>query len=159
MALDILSRFPTEILEHIALQLILTTNQCLLSHLTPLLLTNRALHARLSLSRSTYLSARIFLAKFDVGAVHRRTGPRAIRTGNLAVQLHVYAGTLREIRRGDIYHPDILDILRNAYFMAMEDDGRNGYQLEKAGLADFVDRFVRARLLEGADHGGRPVSI
>jgi hypothetical protein len=96
--------------------------------------------------------------KFDLGAVRRRFGPKRIRTTNLAFQLKKYCINLQDIRRGDIYSPHIHDVLRTAFFMASENDGKNACQLEWAGLDGFVDRFVRARLCENiAQYNGWPV--
>jgi hypothetical protein len=88
------------------------------------------------------------MVKFDLGAVRRRFGLKGIRSKNLAAELKVYCTNLQELRRGDVYSPRIHEILRTAFFMATESDGKNFYQLQWAGLDRFVDRFVRTRLCE-----------
>lgn len=154
---DVLSRFPNEILEKIALELLLLKRECNIKELIPLLCTNRRLYEALSFKRSNDLAARIFKVKFDVGAALRRSGPKAMRSANLNAQLHIFCDTLQDIRSGNINHPNILDIFRNAYFMASENDGKNAYQLEWADMGGFVDRFVRERLCENAaEHNGWP---
>ena len=153
---DILSKLPNEILENIALELLSLKQECNLKELTPLILTNKHINKTLSLKRSSHLAARIFKIKFDVGAAHRRSGPKAMRPRNLKEQLRIYCETLQDIRSRNIYNPNILEVFRNAYFMASENDGKNAYQLEWANLGDFVDRFVRERLGENA-HNGWPI--
>src|ERR1700730_12908151 len=143
---SILCRFPAEILEHIALEVVFVDPVGPPKDITPLLCTCRRVYDVLSFDRCYNLYARIFKTKFDLGAVRRRFGPKTIRSSNLAGQLKKYCINLQDIRRGDIYSPRIHDILRTAFFMASENDGKNAFQLEWAGLGGFVDRFVRARL-------------
>ena len=153
--IDILSKCPDEILENIALELLRLKRECNVKELIPLLLTNHRIHEALSFQGSSNLAARIFKIKFDVGAALRRSGPKAMRSTNLKAQLRIFCDTLQDIRSGNIFNPNIVDIFRNAYFMASENDGKNAYQLEWANLGEFVDRFVRERLSEN-EHNGWP---
>ena len=151
---SILCRFPTEILENIALEVVSVTPLGPPKELIPLLCTCRKVCLTL---QSSHFYARIFKIKFDHGAVRRRFGPKSIRSTNMALQLRKYCNNLQDLRRGDIYSSHIHDILRTAFFMATENDGRNACQLEWAGLDKFVDRFVRARLCEDvAQNNGWP---
>ena len=147
---SVLFRLPAELLERLALEV------ALLEHLGPpkdliaLLCTCRRIHDFLAFDRCYNLFARIFKAKFDISAVRRRFGPKSVRSSSLALQLKKYCTTLQDIRGGNIYSSNIHDILRTAFLMAIENDGRNSYQLAWAGLDRFVDRFVRTRLWEDA---------
>lgn len=154
---SILCRFPSEILENIALEVVNFDPLGPPNALIPLLSTCKSVYTVLAFDRSHALSARIYKSKFDIGPVRRRFGPKSVRSTNLASQLKKYSTNLQQIRRGDIYSPDIHDILRTAFLMAMENDGKNACQLAWAGLDNFVDRFVRARLCEDvAQHNGWP---
>jgi hypothetical protein len=151
-----LSRIPADVQENIALVVFLEPlgpPKGLIS----LLCTCRQVHDILAFDRCPYLYARILKVKFDVGAVRRRFGPKSVNSTKLAFQLKKYCINLQDIRRGDVYSPRIHDILRTAFFIAYENDGKNAYQLEWAALNVFVDRFVRARLNEDtARHNGWP---
>ena len=154
---SILCRFPAEILENIALEVVASEPLGPPKALIPLLCTCKSVHNVLAFNQSYDLFARVFQTKFDIGAVRRRFGPKSVRSTNLAMQLKKYCTNLQEIRRGDIHSPDIHDILRTSFLMATENDGKNARQLAWAGLDTFVDRFVRARLCEDvAQHNGWP---
>jgi hypothetical protein len=83
---------------------------------------------------------------FDVDAPRRRLGPRAHHSRFLASQLKTYCITLRRIRLGDIFAPDVEDVLRTAFILLTENDGKNRAQLEWANAYSFVNRFARQRL-------------
>lgn len=154
---SILCRFPSEILENIALEVVFLDPLGPPKGLVPLLCTCKEVYDVLAFDRCYNLYARIMKVKFDLGAVRRRFGPKSIRSTNLALQLKKYCLNLQDIRHGDIYSPRVHDILRTSFFMAYENDGKNAYQLEWAGLDGFVDRFVRARLCEDVvQHNGWP---
>jgi hypothetical protein len=147
---SILCRFPAEILENIALEVVALVPLGPPSSIIPLMCTCKRVYHTLAFDRCHDIYARIFKFKFDMGAVRRRFGPKAIRSTNLAIQLQEYCIALQDIRRGDIHSPRIHDIMRTAFFIASENDGKNAHQLEWAGLGPFADRFVRARLREDA---------
>lgn len=86
---------------------------------------------------------------FDLGAARRRFGPRGIHSSHLVDQLTLYCATLQDIRDGDIYSEDLAHTLWTAFFMMMENDGKNRAQLEWAGLDNFINRRVRIMLYEG----------
>ncbi|THH31032.1 hypothetical protein EUX98_g3171 [Antrodiella citrinella] len=92
---------------------------------------------------------------FDVRAAGRRFGPRACYSSNLAVQFKKYCTTLKHIRQANLDADSLTLDLWNAFFMMIENDGRNAAQLEWAGLRTFVDKLVRERLWHnrGASHG------
>ena len=126
------------------------------THLLSLLLTCKAVYA--ALTRPPDLYGRIFKAKFDTTAARRRFGPIALVSKNLSAQLKSYCLTLQRIRHGDIYAPTLEEDLWNAFFMMMENDGKNAVQLkEYANLPHFVDRLVRQRLHEQRTPEGWPV--
>lgn len=148
------SRFcaiPTTILEQILQETALVNPLGPPADIVPLLQTCRYLHHVLSLNNNRHLYARIFRSMFDYRAASRRFGPRACYSSNLAVQLKKYCSTLRRIRHANL-DSDTLNLdLWNAFFMMMENDGRNAAQLEWAGLKPFVDRLVRERLWHGRE--------
>lgn len=147
---SILCRFPDEVLEAIAFKVTLSEPLGPPKGLLPLLYTCKRIYDVLKFDRSSDLYARVFKGRFDFTAVRRRRSPRCLRSSNVALQLKEYCTTLKNIRKGDIYLPDIFSTLRCAFIMATESDGRNACQLEWAGLGPLVDRFVRTRLYEGA---------
>lgn len=93
------------------------------THLPALFASCRAVYD--TLGRSQELHARIFRAKFDVSAAHRRFGPVALLSKNLAAQLKTYCTTLKRIKQGDIHAPTLEHDLWEAYLMLMESDGKN----------------------------------
>ena len=150
-------KFPFEIQLHIAL-----CTACIDDalgpprHLPALFATCKTIYD--ILGRSHELQARIFRAKFDVSAAHRRFGPVGILTKNLASQLKIYCSTLKRIRNGDIHSSTLETDLWEAFLMLTESDGKNFVQLtEYAHLPLFADRLVRARLQEDRAPGGWPV--
>ena len=147
---SILCKFPAEILENIALEIVFSDPLGPPKGIIPLLCTCQQVYDVLAFDKCYNLYARIFKIKFDLGAVRRRLGPKSVRSRNLASQLKTYCINLQDILRGDIFSPRILEILRTAFFLASENDGKNSCQLGWAGLDGFVDRFVRARLCENA---------
>ena len=119
--------------------------------LLSLLLTCRSLYNALSLP---HLYAQIFRFKFDWTSAKRRIGNRANYPSNLAQQLKVYCRTLQAVRSGDIHAATLLDTLWNAFFMMIENDGRNAAQLlNYAGLKAFAKRLVFERLWEDMRYG------
>ncbi|THH19371.1 hypothetical protein EW146_g1793 [Bondarzewia mesenterica] len=144
---------PREIWEHIAFQMVFLDPTGRPSALLPLLSTCSFLHNTLRFHHNKSLYARIFSCMFDPDAARRRFGDRAVRTSNLASQLRLYWETLKHIRGGDIHSPQNVDYFWIAFFMLMENDGRNAVQLRQAGLGPFVENFVRSRLWEDAENG------
>ena len=134
---------PQELLEGIALHLALSNTTGPPVHLIPLLCTCKYVRHALN---STDLYSKIFRGMFDVDAVFRRLGPRALHSRFLASQLKTYCTTLRRIRHGDIFAPDVEDVLRTAFILLTENDGKNRAQLEWANTYGFVNNFVRRRL-------------
>lgn len=148
-----ITTIPSEILEIIALETVMLDGPGQPSHLTSLLVTCSNLYNKLSFKNCPTFYARVYKAMFDVGAAHRRFGPRAIRSSNLASQLRANCTMLGRIRQGDIYSPYLLQDFWLAWLLVTESDGKNRIQLEEAGLGSFVDRFVRTRLWEDAQNG------
>ncbi|KAI9507396.1 hypothetical protein F5148DRAFT_1285231 [Russula earlei] len=54
---------------------------------------------------------------------------------------------------GDIFIPDIEDVLLTAFIISMENDGKNRAQLEWTNTYTFVDNFVRHRLWHDSVNG------
>ena len=145
-----INSIPAEVLKNIALEVTLLDPYGPPSGLVPLLCTCKHIYNLLASQNAPDLYARIFRSRFDVAAAKRRFGATAVRSSNLSKQLKIYSANLRDIKRGDIYSDEIHEVLRTAFFMALESDGKNAVQLQKAGLGDFVDRFVRQRLYDNA---------
>jgi hypothetical protein len=144
-----LCKIPTEILEGIALEVILSTPLGPPSDLIAILSTCKYIHHVLRMEHNPSLYAKAFKGMFDAGAARRRLGPRAMLSSHLADQLTLYCATLQDIRDGDIYSEDLAHTLWTAFFMMMENDGKNRAQLEWAGLDNFINRRVRIMLYEG----------
>ncbi|KAF8481802.1 hypothetical protein DFH94DRAFT_408329 [Russula ochroleuca] len=134
---------PQELLERIALEVALSSSRGPPVNLVALLCTCKYVHHTLS---STDLYAKIFRGMFDADAPRRRFGPRAVHSRFLASQLKTYCIALRCIRLGDIFAPNVEDVLRTALILLTENDGKNRAQLEWANTYTFVNTFVRRRL-------------
>src|SRR5229473_39184 len=117
---------PQELLERIALHLALSNQTGPPVNLIPLLCTCKYVRHALS---SNDLYAKIFQGMFDVDAPRRRLGPRALNSRFLASQLKIYCTALRRIRHGDIFAPDVEDVLRTVFILITENDGKNRAQL------------------------------
>ncbi|KAI0364114.1 hypothetical protein BV20DRAFT_983379 [Pilatotrama ljubarskyi] len=152
-----LCSLPSHVLENIAFQ---TATLDLLGppcHLVALLCTCHHIHGTLSIAHNAYLYARVFRAKFDYRAAGRRMCQEASYSSGLAPQFTHYCRTLRNIRRGNIDSPDIVQDFWYAFAMCSENDGRNAEQLEWAGLFDYVERFILQKLWEDREGcGGWP---
>ena len=144
---------PLYALEVIALNVAVDDAPGLPHDLVPLLQTCKHVYSMLSYRRNNYLYARLFRIMFDTLAVRRRFGDEALYSPNLSTQLRSYCLALSCIRARNFDSP--ADVLWQAFFMVMEDDGRNRAQLENAGLRRFVDDFVRQKLLARSEenHG------
>ena len=134
---------PQELLERIALHLALSNQTGPPVNLIPLLCTCKYVRHALS---SNDLYAKIFQGMFDVDAPRRRLGPRALNSRFLASQLKIYCTALRRIRHGDIFAPDVEDVLRTVFILITENDGKNRAQLEWANTYGFAKTFVHRRL-------------
>lgn len=141
-----LLRVPAEVLEFIALELVL------LSPVGPPQLgafqrTCRAVYDVVN-PRNVSLYGRIFKTTFDTTAAARRFGPRVLRSENLTCQLFRNWRALSNIR----YHAfhTLEDDFWACYFMLLEDDGKNYQQIQWAGVPKLADTFVRHRLYDGS---------
>jgi len=141
---------PQELLERIALHLALSNTTGPPVHLIALLCTCKYVRHALS---STDLYSKIFRGMFDVDAPRRRLGPRAHHSRFLSSQLKTYCTALRRIRHGDIFAPDVEDVLRTAFILLTENDGNNRAQLEWANTYGFVNSFIRRRLWQDTVNG------
>jgi hypothetical protein len=148
-------RVPPEILERIGLEVALLSPLGPPVDLIPLLCTCKYVHHILSFRRSKDLYAKIFRGMFDVDAARRRFGRRALNSRFLASQLKTYCTAIQRIRRGDIFapEPDVEDLLRTAFILLTENDGKNRAQLEWANTYSFANQFVRHRLWEDPVNG------
>ena len=148
-----IARLPTEVLERIALEVALLPALGPPVHLIAFLCTCRHVNHTISHARSNDLYAKIFRGKFDVGAARRRFGPSTVRSRFLASQLKTYCVALKQIRRGDINASNIEDLLRTAFILVTENDGKNREQLEWANTYQFVNNFVHHRLWQDTING------
>lgn len=98
---------------------------------------------------SNAFRARICRLMFDTGAVTRRLFHP--RDSDLADELHRCCNLLKVIRRAETEDLDVDDTLISAYFLMLNNDGKNYAQLEHAGLDAYVDMFMRTRLWEGRE--------
>ncbi|KAI0640478.1 hypothetical protein C8Q79DRAFT_1015256 [Trametes meyenii] len=146
-----LALLPDDVLADIAYRLALADLLGPPSHLVPLLCTCRRIHHALSIHNNAYLYARIFRAKFDYRAPGRRFADGATYSSSLAAQLVLYCRALRNIARGDIDAPTLLDDFWAAFTLCSENDGRNMEQLERARLFHFAEQFILHRLWEDRD--------
>jgi len=139
---------PQEVLEHIAF---FTATESLLGppSILPLILANRKFHSWLSISTNSLLYGRIFVQKFDIGAVIRRLGPERATPEILAGELRRRWLNLNRMRArsySTISPADCNDsahrqqILFEAYFMILENEGKNERQLRE--YAD-MDQWLR----------------
>jgi hypothetical protein len=148
-----LTRLPTEVLERIGLEVALEPALGPPVHLIAFLCTCKHVYHTISHVRSNDLYAKVFRGMFDVGAPRRRFGPNTVRSRFLASQLKTYCVALKRIRRGDINVPDIEDLLRTAFILLTENDGKNREQLEWANTYQFVNNFVHQRLWQDTVNG------
>ena len=123
------------------------------SDIIPFLRTCSHIHSQLSWTNNKDLYGRMFRIKFDVHAALRRFGPDALFSRNLAEQLQKYCLAMKRIRSGDITAPTVREDLWSAFFMCIENDGRNHAQLMWAGLPRFVDGVLRLSLRSERDTG------
>jgi hypothetical protein len=142
---------PAEVLENIALEVVLATPLGPPSPLIPILCTCKRINNILCFEKNRNLYARIFNCKFDTSATHRRLGSRSVPSRSLADQLLSYTNALQDIRAGDIYSPHVNTTLWTAFLMMLENDGKNRAQLDWAGLDAFISRYIKNRLTEGRD--------
>lgn len=148
-----LFRVPVEILERIGLEVALLSPLGPPVDLIPFLCTCKYVHHVLSFHTSKDLYAKIFRGMFDVDAPRRRFGRRVLHSRTLALQLKTYCTTLQRIRRGDIFAPDVEELLRTAFILLTENDGKNRAHLEWANTYGVVNNFLRHRLWEDPVNG------
>ncbi|KAF8064294.1 hypothetical protein FPV67DRAFT_1504325 [Lyophyllum atratum] len=141
-----LDTVPQEVLEHIAF---FAATQSFLgppSGLLPLLSTNRRIYSRLTIISNHHLYARIFAHKFDIGPVIRRLGCERTTPCILAVELQRRCFYLKRIRArldsivrptDDVDdHPLLHDLLFHAYFLMLENEGKNEQHLRHYAEVD-----------------------
>ncbi|KLO16536.1 hypothetical protein SCHPADRAFT_937878 [Schizopora paradoxa] len=159
-----LDAVPNEILEHIAFY---SGTEELLgppSSLPILLTLSRKINGALSTATTPHLYARIFAAKFDLAAPLRRLGPSALTASALMGELRSRCIVLKRIRAakdcledkspGIANGEDMLDdVLSTAYFMMLENDGKNAAQLKDyAHIKSWLTKYW-------LDPGGRSLSV
>lgn len=145
-----LSAIPQEVLEHIAF---FSTNDTLLgppSGLIPLLLISRSIYS--CLYSNHHLYARIYAVKFDVGPAIRRIGFHNTVSSVLAAELHNRFRIMKRIRDrlhcllddgdedkdederdGYLMSHDLISL---AYYMMLENEGKNERQLRDYAKID-----------------------
>jgi hypothetical protein len=136
---------PTEVLSRIALYTVFISSGVPTPHeltaVRSLPLTSRTIYQKLALLHNPHLYANIFHTMFDVDAVKRRMGPRAVVSSSLASELKQRVEALKKINadldavehEADISNATSVDLTR-VFLMMTEDNGKNRRQ-----LADFVN--------------------
>lgn len=146
-----LSNLIPELIQRIAFY-VATDSLIAAPNLTSLMLTCRAVYAKLAFDAAPYLYDRIFRAKFDVAAPRRRFGEEVLKTANLARELKKRYVAMGRIRRCEIYGDYALNDLWLAYLMLLESDGKNERQLiMRARVVQYVVDFVGTRVREGSE--------
>lgn len=143
---------PVSVLERVVLEATSLESLGPPTCLASLLCTCRMVHSTLDPNVNYDLCARIFTQMFDYRAANRRIGGHAVYTPNLTSQLRKQCLALKHIRAGDIYSEAVEGDLWTAFFMLLENDGKNAAQLFDFGkLDEYVDRFIHVRLWENRD--------
>ncbi|KAG6864606.1 hypothetical protein C0991_008284 [Blastosporella zonata] len=140
---SMLDTVPQEVLEHIAFFSATNTLLGPPSGIVPLLLINRGVYSRLSISTNYHLYARIHVYKFDVKSVIGRLGPHSPTSYILATELPRRFRNLKRIRdRLDCLapkdnpddNPVLEDLIPFAYILMLENEGKNEQQLRNYGV-------------------------
>ncbi|KAG2151013.1 uncharacterized protein EDB93DRAFT_1083671 [Suillus bovinus] len=137
---------PAELLERIVL-----IAACQHPQGPPSILRSLRLTCRMSnnaLSSNSHMYFLLFKDRFSPWRHFTAVQPTV---DNIEHELRKRFRALQRIRRGDITDPDILESLSTIYIMILEDDGRNWDQLLWARLPIFMTRFLRERLMVGAE--------
>ncbi|KAG1842392.1 hypothetical protein DFJ58DRAFT_56735 [Suillus subalutaceus] len=139
---------PAELLEQIVIIAAHQHRQGPPSVLRSLRLTCRMSNNALSPESNSYLYLMLFKDRFSPW---RDFPGGQLTVDNIEHELRKRFRALQCIRRGDVTDPDILESLSTIYIMMLEDDGRNWDQLLWAQLPVFITRFLRERLMVGAE--------
>lgn len=126
-----LHALPREVLEQVALYAVACESGPPVG-LVSILLVSRTVHDRLL---DSSLLARLFAVSFDTNALTRRLGAPLERS----VAADEFVSRFRALKnmRRDIWNTD--DLWR-VYLLALEDDGKNGRQLDWADVAGVLER-------------------
>lgn len=146
------THIPLDVLTNIALKTVYLTSDTPtlrdLATVHSLVHTNRIIHQNLSLKFNPHLYASIMQLMYDVDAVRRRLGSRAVVVSGLSSELPRRVTMLKRVRgrlhtigddgASDI-HANLVD-LASLLMMLSEDDGKNRHQIKDmlgpSGLAD-----------------------
>jgi hypothetical protein len=139
---------PAELLEQIVVIAARQHPQGPPNILRSLRLTCRMSNSALSPESNSYLYLMLFKDRFSPW---RNFPDGQLTVDNIEHELSKRFRALQRIRRGDIADPNILESLSTIYIMMLEDDGRNWDQLLWAQLPIFMTRFLRERLMVGAE--------
>ena len=153
---------PQEIIEHIAYFVATDSFLGPPSSLLPLLLVNRQINSWTSIVTNHHLYARIFSYKFDTAAPLARFGEETLVARAFAEELKRRCIVLKRLRaridsttharhadhHHHYHHQDHLmklsvhDVLFTSYVLMLENDGKNGLQLEEYGkMKDWIREF------------------
>lgn len=111
-----------------------------------ILLTSRALYARLAPSACPRLYARLFDIQFDARApADRLADAWGLRAMDSTHELCRRFDAFRIFRRGALDDPRLDDALVIAWLMMLEDEGSNSEHLRRAGLPALLLDFLRLR--------------
>jgi hypothetical protein len=149
MSSTTLDTVPQEVLEHVAFFSVTHSFLGPPSTLSSLLITNRKIHSRLSITSNPHLYARVFAYKFDLAPAIRRLGPGRTTPCILADELKLRCLLLKRIRtrldstiRLVPAHDSASDLfplhglLCHAYLLMLENEGKNEKQLREYARAD-----------------------
>ncbi|CEH19380.1 hypothetical protein CBOM_06708 [Ceraceosorus bombacis] len=131
------------------------------SHLLAFLLTCRQIYTLLHPPAAPHLYARIFRNRFDVAAIERRFGPKAIAARNLCAELQKRCRMLKRIRAAVLANQlkpldvaplfaeeEMTENLWLAYMMLVENDGLNMVRLKWALLDGYLRLHDKQIMLE-----------
>ena len=150
MGSNLLLVTPLDVLSHIALDTVYSSSGPPtlkdLATVRSLVLTSRIINQKLSQNINPHLYANIVRLMFDMNALRRRLGCRAVVASALASELPLRFSMLKRVRRrlnnldhDSDNHDNLVDLAR-LFMMMTEDDGKNRYHLKDilgpTGLAD-----------------------
>lgn len=143
-----LETVPQEVLEHIAFFAATDAFLGPPSALIPLLVTNRKIHSRLSITSNHHLYAHIFVHKFDLVHPLRRLGVGRTTPTVLARELQRRCMALKRIRERldanictsssvrDWGRESLHSLLFHVYLLMLENEGKNELQLREYARID-----------------------
>jgi|ERR1700722_2001238 len=140
-------RIPPEILRDIVIRSICISPIGMPHILYSLFLTCRSLYSTLSSFPSLYTG--LLIAQFDSELLINNLGQSFVDNAPFEWRRRVLA--LNCIYRGDLDDPDLMEAFFVAFVLLLEDQGQNFAQLQRAGLANLVHRYLREKIFIGSE--------